>query len=161
MEQSNVQALAWNQVLGKKLWDKDEYVKVHRCVILRMCWAMAWHWAEGEVELCCSHYKDLTLSQGVSEAGMTPQSCLTLRQGASVHNAHHCLHDSGHDPGLGISLPLRGILGEGRSWKCKFWEKPLVSASVLRRALGSHCSIHTAHCASYNTSWGQLLQNAG
>lgn len=108
--------------------------------------AMAWHWAEGEAELCCSHYKGLTLSQGVSEAGMAPQSCLTLRQGASVHNPHHCLHDSGRDPGLSISLLLKGILREGGSWRCKFLERPLSSASVLKRASGDTAASQPMLC---------------
>lgn len=62
--------------------------------------SMAWPWAEGGAELCCGH-REASQSQGICEAEMAPQSCLTLRPGGqcSYPSSLGCLRNRTHDLG--------------------------------------------------------------
>lgn len=121
MEQGHVYALALSQALRKQILRWGLVCGSLLGCVLRMN-------TGGDVWPSTGQREKLSCVVVITKASHCHRGCLKLGWPLEVALSQSegfipfitSLHNSGHDPGLGITLPLRGILGEGCSWSCQF-----------------------------------------
>ena len=97
-----------------------------------------------------SHYY-----RGSSEAGMAPQSCPVLREGAGVHTPHHQAASV-----VGVCSWVRWLSSTESNYGGRMQLESLIpreaitagrlSVSILKKASGEHCSVHYSPlCATW------------